>query len=70
MADHMAEEETDFLPAFKEAVEDQPREALGMRWPAFHDGHERAEGLSGDDAEVAEGAEVVATEAPEGDPCV
>ena len=64
-ADHMAEEETDFFPPFKEAVDDEQREALGMRWLAFHDEHEQAEGLSGEDAEVAE---VVATEVPEGDP--
>jgi iron-sulfur cluster repair protein YtfE (RIC family) len=64
-ADHMAEEETDFFPSFKEAVDDEQREALGMRWLAFHDEHEQAEGLSGEDAEVAE---VVATEVPEGDP--
>jgi hypothetical protein len=64
-ADHMAEEETEFFPPFKEAVDDEQREALGMRWLAFHDEHEQAEGLSGEDAEVAE---VVATEVPEGDP--
>src|SRR5918997_7110812 len=64
-ADHMAEEETAFFPPFKEAVDDEQREALGMRWLAFHDEHERADGLSGEDAEVAE---VVATEVPEGDP--
>ena len=64
-ADHMSEEETDFFPPFKEAVDDEQREALGMRWLAFHDEHEQADGLSGGDAEVAE---VVATEVPEGDP--
>ena len=64
-ADHMSEEETDSFPPFKEAVDDEQREALGMRWLAFHDEHEQADGLSGEDAEVAE---VVATEVPEGDP--
>ena len=64
-ADHMSEEETDFFPPFKEAVGDDQREALGMRWLAFHDDHEQADGLSGGDAEVAE---VVATEVPESDP--
>ena len=64
-ADHMAEEETDFFPPFKESVDDEQREALGMRWLAFHDEHEQAKGLSGEDAEVAE---VVAVEVPEGDP--
>jgi iron-sulfur cluster repair protein YtfE (RIC family) len=66
-ADHMAEEEVDFFPPFKEAVDDEQREALGMRWLAFHDDHEEAEGLSGEDADVGE---VVATEVPEGDPSV
>ena len=66
-ADHMAEEEVDFFPPFKQAVDDEQREALGMRWLAFHDEHERADGLSGGDAEVAE---VVATEVPEGEPSV
>ncbi len=66
-ADHMAEEETDFFPPFKEAVDDEQREALGMRWLAFHDEHGEAEGLSGADAKVAE---VVAIEVPEGDPTV
>jgi iron-sulfur cluster repair protein YtfE (RIC family) len=64
-ADHMTEEEKEFFPAFKEAVDDDAREALGMRWLAFHDDHEDADGLSGEDAEVAE---VVATEVPEGEP--
>ena len=64
-ADHMSEEETDFFPPFKEAVDHEQRETLGMRWLAFHDEHEQADGLSGGDAEVAE---VVATEVPEGDP--
>lgn len=64
-ADHMAEEEVDFFPPFKKAVDDEQREALGMRWLAFHDEHARADGLSGGDAEVAK---VVATEVPEGDP--
>jgi DUF438 domain-containing protein len=64
-ADHMTKEETDFFPAFKEAVDEEQHEALGMRWLAFHDEHEQADGLSGGDADVAE---VVATEVPEGDP--
>ncbi len=63
-ADHMSEE-MDFFPSFKEAVDDEQRDALETRWLAFHDEHEQADGLSGGDAEVAE---VVATEVPEGDP--
>ncbi|MGY1836366.1 hypothetical protein ACI79P_14805 [Blastococcus sp. SYSU DS0510] len=61
----MAEEETEYFPPFREAVDDEQREALGMQWLAFHDEHEQAEGLSGEDAEVAE---VIDTEVPEGDP--
>lgn len=36
-----------------------------MRWLAFHDKHEQADGLSADDADVVE---VVTTEVPEGHP--
>ncbi len=50
-AEHMAEEETDFLPAFRDAVDSERREDLGMRWLQFHDTHDRAQGLSGDDAD-------------------
>ena len=64
-ADHMAEEENDFFPPFKESVDDEQREALGLRWLAFHDDHEEADGLSGADAEVTE---VIAAEVPEGEP--
>ncbi|WP_448624082.1 hemerythrin domain-containing protein [Geodermatophilus sp. URMC 64] len=64
-ADHMTEEEVDFFPPFKESVDEEQREALGMRWLAFHDDHEQGDGLSGEDAEVSE---VVATEVPEGEP--
>ena len=52
--DHMAEEETEFLPEFKAAVDDERREELGMRWLEFHDVHEDAEGLSGEDADPEE----------------
>ena len=62
-AEHMAEEEREFLPDFKEAVDDERRSELGMRWLQFHDEHEGADGLSGDDADpaavVAEGQDGV-----------
>jgi hypothetical protein len=45
-ADHMTEEETGFFAPFKEAVDDEQREALGMRRLAFHDAHDKADGLS------------------------
>jgi len=49
-ADHMAEEERDFIPDFTAAVDDGERADLGMRWLQFHDAHESAQGLTGDDA--------------------
>ena len=52
--DHMAEEETGFLPDFKQNVDAERREELGMRWLEFHDVHEDAEGLSGEDADPEE----------------
>lgn len=53
-ADHMAEEEREFIPSFKEGtsdLQDEAREELGMRWLQFHDEHEHAQGLSGQDAD-------------------
>ncbi len=52
--DHMAEEERDFLPEFRDSVDAQRREDLGMRWLEFHDRHEDGEGLSGEDADPQE----------------
>ena len=52
--DHMAEEEREFLPDFREAVDAERREELGMRWLEFHDQHEGAQGLSGEDADPEE----------------
>lgn len=52
--DHMAEEEREFLPDFREAVDAERREELGMSWLAFHDEHEGARGLSGEDADPQE----------------
>lgn len=50
-AEHMAEEEREFLPEFKDSVGDEQREELGMRWLQFHDEHTDAVGLSGEDAD-------------------
>lgn len=52
--DHMAEEEREFLPDFRQAVDAERREELGMRWLEFHDRHEGAQGLSGEDADPEE----------------
>ena len=46
-AEHMAEEERDVLPHFREAVDSERRGELGMSWLQFHDEHERAAGLDG-----------------------
>ena len=48
-ADHMAEEERESLPSFREGVEAERRGELGMRWLEFHDRHDGARGLSGED---------------------
>ena len=50
-ADHMAEEERDVQPPFKAGLGEDEREELGMRWLQFHDEHDGARGLSGEDAD-------------------
>ena len=52
--EHLEEEEHDVLPPFKEQVDEQKRTDIGMRWLAFHDEHERARGLSGEDVDPQE----------------
>ena len=47
----MAEEKREFLPDLREAVDAERREELGIRWLEFHDQHEGARGLSGEDAD-------------------
>ncbi|WP_375498464.1 hemerythrin domain-containing protein [uncultured Jatrophihabitans sp.] len=59
--DHMAEEEREFMPEFKAAVEADRRDQLGMEWLKLHDEHEHARGLSGADADPQA---VVDAEAP------
>ena len=49
--DHMAEEEREFMPEFKTAVDADRRDELGMEWLRLHDEHEHARGLSGADAD-------------------
>lgn len=49
--DHMAEEEREFLPDFRDSVDAERREELGLRWLELHDRHDGARGLSGDDAD-------------------
>lgn len=50
-ATHVADEEREFLPDFKAAVPDAQREELGMSWLQFHEEHDRARGLSGEDTD-------------------
>lgn len=52
-AEHMAEEEREFIPDFRDSVDEQRRDDLGMRWLEFHDDHDRARGLDGRDADPA-----------------
>ena len=46
---HLDEEERDVLPDLKEHADQDELETSGERWLAFHDEHENAEGLSGED---------------------
>jgi len=48
-ADHLDEEERDMLPPFRESVSSEQRNDLGMQWLQFHEEHENAQGLSGED---------------------
>jgi len=45
-ADHL-EEEREMLPPFRDGIEADKRNELGMRWLEFHEQHDRAKGLSG-----------------------
>jgi hemerythrin HHE cation binding domain-containing protein len=49
--DHMAEEEREFIPEFKNAVDAERRDQLGLEWLRLHDEHAHAQGLPGDDAD-------------------
>jgi Hemerythrin HHE cation binding domain len=50
-AEHMAEEEREFLPDFRDGVPDERREDLGLQWLKFHDDHDKAKGLTDADAD-------------------
>ena len=52
--EHLEEEEHDVLPPFKDSVDGDKRTELGMKWLEFHEEHERARGLSGDDVDPQE----------------
>lgn len=46
---HLSEEEHDVLPDLRENADQAELDALGERWLAFHDEHDGARGLSGED---------------------
>ena len=46
--EHLAEEERDVIPDFREHSDEELRSALGVRWTAFHAEHRGARGVSGD----------------------
>ncbi len=49
--EHLQEEERDALPLFRESTDRASRERLGGEWVAFHEQHQHAQGLSGDDVD-------------------
>jgi hypothetical protein len=52
--DHLAEEERDVIPDFREHSDQELRDQLGVRWVAFHAEHRGARGVSGDDVDPDE----------------
>ncbi len=46
---HLDEEERDVLPELKENTDQSSLDELGERWLAFHEEHDAAKGLSGED---------------------
>ena len=52
--DHLAEEERDVIPDFREHSDEELRSELGVLWVAFHAEHRGARGVSGDDVGPAE----------------
>jgi hypothetical protein len=52
--DHLAEEERDVIPDFREHSDEDLRSELGVRWVAFHAEHRGARGVSGEDVAPAE----------------
>src|SRR3981081_890979 len=51
---HLAEEERDVIPAFREHSDQESRDQLGARWVAFRAEHGGARGVSGDDIDPGE----------------
>jgi hypothetical protein len=51
---HLAEEERDVIPDFREHSDQDSRDQLGVRWVAFHAEHRGARGVSGDDIDPDE----------------
>ncbi len=49
--DHLREEEQTILPSFRRNVPRHRREELGQQWVLFHQEHQEARGLSGEDTE-------------------
>ncbi|MDP9406331.1 MAG: Rieske 2Fe-2S domain-containing protein [Actinomycetota bacterium] len=49
--DHLREEESTILPSFRRNVPRHRREELGQQWVLFHEEHQEARGLSGEDTE-------------------
>ena len=51
---HLAEEERDVIPDFRGHSDQELRDQLGVRWPAFHAEHRSARGVSADDIDPDE----------------
>lgn len=49
--EHLAEEERDVIPDFREHSDEDLRSELGVRWAAFHAEHRGGRGISGSDIE-------------------
>jgi hypothetical protein len=52
--EHLAEEERDVIPDFREHSDQALRSRLGTRWVAFHAEHRAARGISGEDIDPGE----------------
>ena len=52
--EHIAEEERDVIPDFREHSDEELRARLGVPWVAFHAEHRGARGVSGDDVAPAD----------------
>lgn len=49
--EHLQEEEREALPLFRESTDRSRLEELGREWVTFHERHQHARGLSGDDVD-------------------